>query len=426
MKSNLLLLLAVSISMFSFAQTEQRPKRCADVEHELFLQQQDPNRKAQREAYEAELQKWIDNNPDYQQKTQAVITIPVVVHVVYKTAAQNISDQQVISQIQVLNEDFTYTNPDASQTPTLFKPKAASANINWCMAKVDPQGNPTNGIVRKSTTHGAFSDDDAVKKSSQGGDDAWPTTKYFNIWVCDLGTQLLGYGEFPTSSATTTFGFVANCTCYGVGGTAQSPYDKGRTATHEIGHCLNLFHIWGDEAACAADDGVTDTPKQKAENYGAPTFPQGTSASGGCCTASDQSSMYMNYMDYTDDAAMNMFTAGQVTKMTATLNAAPYNALKTSTACASTGIEYMHAQDIFQVYPNPTTGTIAVAFSYFVNKNAVVNVKNMLGETVQSVNLNGLTDKTNLDLSNNANGVYFVELINNGTSKTQKIVLDKK
>jgi hypothetical protein len=222
------------------------------------------------------------------------------------------------------------------QIPEMFPPYLnlellVWGGVNFCAAQVDPSGAPTNGIVRVQTTKTSFGTTDAVKFTAQGGSDAWDVTKYVNIWICDIGGGILGYAEFPGNAISNTWGLVLQYSSTGVGGAA--PYNLGRTGTHEFGHCFGLYHIWGDEAQCAQDDGITDTPQQKAENYGCPAFPQGTGSSTGCCNAADQSSMYMNYMDYTDDACMMMFTQGQAAEMLAIINNPPYNVLKNSSAC---------------------------------------------------------------------------------------------
>eukprot|EP01035_Chromulina_nebulosa_P041311 gene41311-55876_t len=196
-------------------------------------------------------------------------TIPVVVHVVYNTAAQNVSDAQIQSQIDVLNKDYQLLNTDASSVPTPFKPLAADCKIQFCMAKRDPSGNPTTGIVRKATTRTSFTTNDAVKKAANG-DLPWDATKYLNIWVCNLSGGVLGYAQFPGGPVATD-GVVITYTGFGTTGTAAAPFNLGRTATHEVGHWLDLYHIWGDDGtACSGSDEVGDTPNQADENYGCP------------------------------------------------------------------------------------------------------------------------------------------------------------
>lgn len=240
--------------------------------------------------------------------------IPVVVHVVYKTAAQNISDAQIKSQIDVLNADFRKKNSDVSTVPAAFAPLAADTRIEFELAKTDPSGNPTTGITRTATSVNAFSDDDAVKSSASGGADAWPADKYLNIWVCQLAGGLLGYAQFPGGPAATD-GVVILHSAFGTTGTAAAPFNLGRTTTHEVGHWLNLRHIWGDDGTgCSGSDFVADTPNQGGPNYGTPTFPHVS------CSNGPNGDMFMNYMDYVDDAAMVMFSSGQVTRMQAALD----------------------------------------------------------------------------------------------------------
>jgi hypothetical protein len=240
--------------------------------------------------------------------------IPVVVHVVYKTSAQNISDAQIQSQIDVLTEDFRHKNTDLSTVPAAFAPFAADTRVEFKLATIDHAGNPTTGITRTATATTAFSDDDSVKSSATGGADAWPSDKYLNIWVCQLAGSLLGYAQFPGGPAATD-GVVIRNTAFGTTGTAAAPFNLGRTATHEVGHWLNLRHIWGDDGTgCSGDDFVADTPNQGGPNYGTPTFPHVS------CGNAPNGDMFMNFMDYVDDAAMVMFTAGQVTRMQASLD----------------------------------------------------------------------------------------------------------
>ncbi|MBI2966992.1 MAG: hypothetical protein HYY40_04165 [Bacteroidetes bacterium] len=173
----------------------------------------------------------------------------------------------------------------------------------------DPSGNSTTGIVRRSTTDASFSTDDQVKFTSQGGDNAWPCGDYLNIWVCDLSGGLLGYAQFP-GGACNTDGVVIDYLYTGTTGSTP-PFDLGRTATHEVGHYLNLRHIWGD-ANCGSDL-VSDTPTHDNSHGGCPTHPYHTNACGG--GTSPNGEMFMNYMDYTDDNCMNIFTSGQRTRM---------------------------------------------------------------------------------------------------------------
>ena len=248
------------------------------------------------------------DNGTAQRSTAVSLTIPVVVHVLYNTTAQNVSDAQIASQIAVLNEDFQKLNADVSKTPSAFAPLAANVNIAFTLAKRDPNGNATTGIIRKQVTQTSWGTDDRMKSSSTGGTNAWPTGQYLNIWVCNLSGGVLGYAQFPGGAASTD-GVVILTTGFGRGGSAAAPFNLGRTATHEVGHWLNLRHIWGD-AACG-NDLVSDTPTQNTSNTGCPTFPKRT------CGNTTNGDMFMNYMDYTDDACMYMFSNGQSSRMNA-------------------------------------------------------------------------------------------------------------
>lgn len=239
--------------------------------------------------------------------------IPVVVHVIYNTAAENISKQQIDSQIKVLNLDFQAKNPDRANVPAPFKGLVADARIKFVLATKDPQGNPTKGVTRTKTTRTSFASDDTVKFTASGGQDAWPRDNYLNIWVCQLSGGLLGYAQFPGGVAATD-GVVIRHTAFGTTGTATAPFDLGRTTTHEIGHWLNLRHIWGDTEDCSGTDFVADTPNAAGPNYDTPTFPHVS------CNNGPNGDMFMNYMDYVADKAMFMFTSQQVERMAATLD----------------------------------------------------------------------------------------------------------
>ena len=243
-----------------------------------------------------------------------VTRVPVVVHVVWNTPDQNISDAQVASEIDVLNADFRRTNPDADNTPAPFLPLATDARVEFFLATVGPDGSQTTGIERRQTSVTGFDSDDAVKSAASGGMDAWPAGDYLNLWACPLGGGLLGYAQFPGGPAATD-GVVILQSAFGTTGTAAAPFDLGRTATHEIGHWLNLNHIWGDDGTgCAGTDNVDDTPNQGGPNTGKPPFPTIS------CSNGPDGDMFMNYMDYVDDAAMFMFSTGQVARMQACLD----------------------------------------------------------------------------------------------------------
>jgi hypothetical protein len=219
-----------------------------------------------------------------------VVTIPVYIHVVYSNSNENISDAQINSQMAVLNDDFRRTNNDANQTPSLFAGVAADTEIQFSLA----------GTFRHSNSRTSWGTNNLVKSTYPP---VTPAT-HMNIWVCNIGGGILGYAQFPGGSPSTD-GIVVGPQYFGTTGYVASPFDEGRTTTHEVGHYLNLRHIWGD-GRCNRDDFVSDTPTSDAPNYGCPSFPTTN------CRSTD---MTMNYMDYTNDACMNMFSAGQKTRM---------------------------------------------------------------------------------------------------------------
>jgi hypothetical protein len=234
----------------------------------------------------------------------AIIRIPVVVHILYNSTTQNVSDEQVKSQIDALNRDFRQRNNDTSNIPERFKSLAADIEIEFQLAVVSPKGSATNGIVRKQTVVKEWSVDDKIKFSAYGGDDAWDSKSYLNIWVGNI-KKTLGYSS-AMNGPIEKDGIVISNTVFGTIGIAGA-FNKGRTLVHEVGHWLGLKHIWGD-APCG-DDEVEDTPKQAGFTTGCPTEFRAT------CGASALGDMYMNYMDFTNDACMYLFTKGQKDRM---------------------------------------------------------------------------------------------------------------
>jgi Pregnancy-associated plasma protein-A len=231
-----------------------------------------------------------------------IVNVKTIVHVVHQTAAQNVSLQQIRSQITALNHDFGATNPDRRKVPDAWKGLVTDSRIRFRLVKV----------TRTRTTRPTFSYDDTVKRTASGGIPPYRPASHLNLWVCPLAGGLLGYAQFPGGPSATD-GVVINYRAFGTLGTAQRPFNKGRTATHEIGHYFNLRHIWGDTEDCSGGDFVADTPNCAGPNSGRPAFPRVS------CSNGPHGDMFMNFMDYTDDAAMFMFTSQQVTRMRATL-----------------------------------------------------------------------------------------------------------
>lgn len=276
------------------ATSKHNHRGCAS--HEVHEQQlrENPELAAKMQEIERFTQNAITNG----RLVNGKIQIPVVVNVLYRTAAENISLTQIQSQIDVLNKDFNATNSDFNQVPTVFSGVKANVGISFVL----------DAVYRKSTTKTSWGTRDAMKKSTQGGiNPTSPTTK-LNLWVCTIGGGILGYAQFPGGSSATD-GVVIDSKYLGTTGTATAPFNKGRTATHEVGHWMNLRHIWGD-TTCGSDL-VSDTPTHNTANYGLPAFPHYSTCTG------TPIEMTMNYMDYTDDAGMYMFSNGQKSRMLA-------------------------------------------------------------------------------------------------------------
>ncbi|MBL0343244.1 MAG: PKD domain-containing protein [Bacteroidetes bacterium] len=307
-------LLIITALMLSLGSINAQQHRCATMENLDRLKALDPGYESRMNSIEQLIQQRMANDKSW--RTSGVVTIPVVFHILYSTnnATQNISTARVQAQLDVLNQDYSATNADVTSVPSVFQSAVANTGIQFCLAVQDPNGNTTDGIIRKQTSTTSFSQNDGIKFDAQGGDNAWPAASYLNVWVGNLGGGLLGYAQFPGGAAATDGVVLLNGSVGGPGALGTTPsYNRGRTATHEVGHWLNLRHIWGD--ANCGNDFVADTPTQQAANFGCPSFPQIS------CSNGPNGEMFMNYMDYTDDACMFMFTTGQGTRMNASITA---------------------------------------------------------------------------------------------------------
>jgi len=299
--------------------------RCATVLDPAALQQSNPAAYQRWLAIEAQTQRYIqrqvspqgDGTAQRVTDPQVTVTIPVVVHVLFNSNAQNITDNQIRTQIDVLNLDYRRLNFDRFQTPAEFANVAADVNIEFQLACVDPNGNPTTGIRRVFTNEANFTvsynanndiDEAATGVKFVAGAAPWPRDRYLNMWVCDLTGGDLGYATPPALSTPATDGVVITYDAFGSVGALQNGYQKGRTATHEVGHWLNLQHTFGTNNNLCDDDGVADTPLTQRPTTDCPSG-QRFSCGG--------STMYQNYMDYTLDACMNLFTNGQRDRMRA-------------------------------------------------------------------------------------------------------------
>jgi hypothetical protein len=266
------------------------------IVHELLIETQ-PGYRRRRLEIEHETREIIESGRAIEAAGE-LFTIDTIVHVVHRTDSENVSDEQVQSQLDVLNRDFRAQNEDLAHVPEPWKSLAGDAKIEFTLGE----------ITRTETRREGFGPDDSVKREVPPVE---PERK-LNVWVCSLTGGLLGYAQFPGGPAQTD-GVVILNRAFGTTGTATAPFNGGRTAVHEVGHYLNLRHIWGDRNDCTGNDFVADTPRARQANTGKPTFPHIT------CDNGPHGDMFMNYMDYVDDEAMFMFTLGQIARMNAAL-----------------------------------------------------------------------------------------------------------
>ena len=378
-------------------------QNCASFEYnqtELFV---NPVLKVKESEVETFIQQQLKKRPSVLQQRGEhlfLITIPVVVHVLYHQPNENISDEQIFDQLDVLNKCFRRLNADTVNTPDRFKGVAADCDIEFKLAISDPQKRATTGIVRKYTPVEKWTINDDMKFTLKGGDDAWDASNYLNIWVCGLN-RTLGYASFPGGPAEKD-GIVINYSSFGYNGTSL----LGKTTVHEAGHWLGLKHTWGD--AYCGDDSVDDTPKQGNFTSGCPS---GIRIS---CNNGPDGDMYMNYMDITNEACINLFTEGQKERMRALFDpGGERNSLLSSYALLPPLTneiplpEELPAWYYPNLYPNPATSEITLDLSYDIRWiGKVVSITDVQGKTMMKMPIN--TKVVKINISRLKPGMYFL------------------
>ena len=401
MVKNLVLLFFVCAGFQATAQQKCSMEKYASEELKAS-----PVLKYQLDAIEA----FISNRTAASNETQRVtplsdiIRIPVVIHILYHTPDQNVAKEAIDIMMNALNRDFNKRNSDTVNIPTAFKPYAVAMGFEFKLATMDAWGVATTGIVRKYTPVHYWLSDDKVKFSSSYGDDAWDSKSYLNIWLCNL-QDVLGYSTLPGMDAKKDGVVISFEDIKNARGTSPTVNDS-RTVVHEVGHWFNLYHVWGD--GYCGDDKVDDTPKQGTYTPGCPS---GARMS---CGNNSTGDMYMNFMDFTDDVCMNMFTRGQRKRARALFDlGGPRRSILFSKGLDISQVEAAPRPDFYpkwlnaQVYPNPATSFLNVYFEYderWVGKK--LEILDMNGKVVLNMIINAKNQK--IDISGLNAGVYFI------------------
>lgn len=411
---------ALIACLFFFSSFSQKQDRCGSIEVIRQQMAADP-------VYAKKVSELLKNKGNFSRENfrggrPTAITIPVVVHILYNTPEQNISDAQVQSQIDVLNEDFAARNSDYRNYDAGYGSVKGDMDINFCLVKV----------IHKQTKTKSFPANDNMKYTQRGGSDAIDPMHVFNIWVCNLGQNLLGYAYYPGISPE-KFGVVCHTNAFGRGSQYKlfADYNLGRTTTHEVGHCFGLVHIWGD--ANCGNDQVDDTPLHNTANFGCPG--EGHLST---CTGTPLE-MWMNYMDYTDDRCMYFFSDGQVDRANFFISSDPQLNSIINSACSNqrvsnddiTATEPVKVfpavkgiANAISIYPTITNGKLIISFENVIMGNSAVNIYNQSGALMLKKNLsiNKGSGIHELDVSKLYNGIYYMEVIN-GEFKTTKMFM---
>jgi len=349
------------------------------------------------------------------------MAVPVVFHVIYREDTQNISDVQIRSQLDILNRDFAFQSDNLYGVPQVFAALGADSGIRFCLASRDPDGNPTSGVTRTFTpvenigTHRQTDGRYSVHYTQYGGNDGWDETRYVNIWVAGMD-GLLGSASFPgMATYPEEDGIVIDPAYVGSVGLAATaePFDRGHTLTHEIGHYLGLYHIWGQgNGSCGTDDMVEDTPDQERPYLGCPEYPQIS------CGSSD---MFMNFMDFTTDRCLALFTRGQIERMQGVLMGLRQGLIENAMACDTPDSGKPGLDDAL-VYYAPGTNQIIVVLGHENDFSRRISLYAIDGRLLRDREWQ-LGRTYWLDADSLPTGIYVVRLESGGDVLSQKVFI---
>ena len=372
------------------------------------------------------------------------VTIPVVVHILYKSGSSTAnlpSESDVKQQLDIVTKDFKQTvkiEKHEADTKEKFSDRnALDTRISFCMAAKDPTGRAMSGVLTVPTSTGTWAADDKMKSATTGGSTAWDTEKYLNIWVVNLPDSISAYAQMPGGPAATD-GIVVDMRYFGKKNTSDKtfPYTEGKTLTHLIGSYLNLYELWSETVLCG-DDGVEDTPIHNAPNIGCAGYRHMSTCEG------NPIEMTMNFMDATNDDCQYMFTNGQKRRMHATLAKGGIRSKLVegaATLCKNnnlaenterTDIQSLTAQTTkgfaYRIYPNPAKDNIHLDIALEQEGLAEFTVFNAQGaiKTTQKHAVNEGNQQFSVNCGAWSAGLYFIRLKVNDTVITERVVISQ-